>query len=100
MQELGFDLDLLRSRNYCMSQLTKLTKQQQEVVRKLVYDHFYIRWKKSSLRKRVHDGELDATADALASHRLPYAYLIWKNQRKKFKKYPEPKMPIAQLFIK
>jgi hypothetical protein len=95
LQELGFDLDLLRSRNYCMSQLIKLTNQQQELVRKLVYDHFSIRWKRSSLRKRVYDNDLDAIADALASHRLPYAYLIWRNPHKKFKKYPEP-MPINQ----
>ena len=95
LRELGFDLDLLRSKNYCMSQLLiKLTKQQQEVVRKLVYDHFSIRWKKSSLRKRVYDGDLGATADALANHRLPYAYLIWKNPCQKFKKYPEPLLPV------
>lgn len=38
--------------------------------------------------------EYDKGADALANHRLPYAYLIWKNPCQKFKKYPE--MPINQ----
>lgn len=45
------------------------------------------KFRKPSLKEKVLEGDLDAISSALAGHRLPYAYAIWKNP--KFKNKPE-----------
>lgn len=82
LQEIGFNPDMFSSKIHDLRVLKRLSKNTINEVKHLVASHFIsAKFRKPGLKN-----------EALAGHRLPYAYAIWKNPR--FKKYPKPMTPI------
>ena len=64
-------------------------------VKRIVSTHFIAeKFRTPAVKNAVVDGDLESIAKALTGRRLPYSYLIWKNSKPQFKKYPEPTMPM------
>ena len=74
--------------------LKPLSKNELREVKRIVSMHFIAeKFRKPTVKKHLVDGDLESIAKALTGRRLPYVYLIWKNQR--FQDYPDPKLPNA-----
>lgn len=93
LQEIGFNPDMFSSKIHDLRVLKRLSKNTINEVKHLVASHFIsAKFRKPGLKNEALAGHMDTIAEALAGHRLPYAYAIWKNPR--FKKYPKPMTPI------
>ncbi|MEM2760473.1 MAG: ATP-binding cassette domain-containing protein [Nitrososphaerales archaeon] len=90
IQEMGFDLDLLRSRRYNLEHISKISRKEFAELKVLSLRYFLglMHRRKGELVKAIKRGSKDAVALALANHRLPYSYAIWKNP--KFRHMPDP----------
>lgn len=90
IQGMGFDLDLLRSKKYDIERIDKLPRRKFAELKLLVLRYFLgvMYRKRKTLVNAIMRGDKQAIATALANHRLPYAYAIWKNPR--FKNLPDP----------
>ncbi len=81
LASLGFDLDMLASRKHNLRVLERLSRNEIGEVRKIVVRYFAAKKFRSldAMKSTLH-GDRDSLAKALTKRRLPYVYLVWKNQ--------------------
>jgi len=90
IRKMGFDLDLLRSKTYDIEHIDKLSPKQLDELKQIIIRYFLgiINRRRKGFVGAIRHGSKDAIAAALANHKLPYAYAIWKNPR--FRNLPDP----------
>jgi hypothetical protein len=82
LQELGFTLELLASKQHSRQIMQHLTPPQRQELRRLILRHFVSsHFRKPRLVWQVQGGDPAAMAEALQGYRLPSVYLIWDRSR-------------------
>jgi energy-coupling factor transporter ATP-binding protein EcfA2 len=90
IEKMGFELDFIRSKNYNLSLLDKLSRRDLSELKNTILKHFLglAHRRKKTLINAIKQGDKKAISLALANHRLSYAYAIWKNPQ--FPNLPDP----------
>lgn len=89
LEELGFNLDMIQSKNYNLNVLKMMPRKMLKKVQKLIIKMYHSKFKRDKkLVERVFSGDIEAMAEALKKTPIPTAYFIWRNP--KYINYPEP----------
>ena len=85
---MGFNLELLASRESNLKVLRQLDWAKIEEVKRIIMREFIAeKFRHPSLESKIREGNLEAMAEALQGVRLNTTYLLWKNPR--FRGYPD-----------
>ena len=88
---MGFNVELLASRESNLKVLRQLDWAKIEEVRRIIMREFIAeKFRHPSLESKIREGNLESMAGALQGVRLNATYLLWKNPR--FRGYPEPEI--------
>lgn len=85
--QMGFDLDLLGSKEYTMKLLASMDSKELEKAKKAIIEGYTSFKHHEQLIPSIQAGDIEAMAEVLAHHPAAYAYLIWRNPN--FTDYPE-----------